>query len=73
VRLFRKSAAHTGLAHRKLPEREGHAWQPGPIKAFASNIALLSVFDMPERYAPQSRLVPIAEEVAPWVETIIRL
>jgi hypothetical protein len=25
---------------------------------------------VPERYTPQSRLVPTAEEVAPWVEAI---
>jgi glycosyltransferase involved in cell wall biosynthesis len=31
------------------------------------------LFDVPERYTPQSRLVPTAEEVAPWVDTIIRL
>jgi glycosyltransferase involved in cell wall biosynthesis len=31
------------------------------------------LFDVPERYTPQSRLVPTAAEVAPWVETIIRL
>jgi glycosyltransferase involved in cell wall biosynthesis len=31
------------------------------------------LFDVRERYTPQSRMVPTAEEVAPWVETIIRL
>jgi glycosyltransferase involved in cell wall biosynthesis len=31
------------------------------------------VFDIPERYTPETRLVPSAEEVEPWVETIIRL
>jgi len=31
------------------------------------------LFDVPERYTPHSRLVPTAEEVAPWVDTIIRL
>jgi glycosyltransferase involved in cell wall biosynthesis len=31
------------------------------------------LFDVPERYTPQSRLVPTADEVAPWVETIVRL
>ena len=31
------------------------------------------VFDIPERYTPQTRLLPTAEEVAPWVDTIIRL
>jgi glycosyltransferase involved in cell wall biosynthesis len=31
------------------------------------------LFDVPERYTPESRVVPTAEEVAPWVETVIRL
>jgi glycosyltransferase involved in cell wall biosynthesis len=31
------------------------------------------LFDIPERYTPESRLVPRPEEVAPWVETVIRL
>ena len=31
------------------------------------------LFDIPERYTPESRLVPTAEEVALWVETVIRL
>jgi glycosyltransferase involved in cell wall biosynthesis len=31
------------------------------------------LFDVPERYTPQSREVPTAEEVAPWIDTIIRL
>jgi glycosyltransferase involved in cell wall biosynthesis len=31
------------------------------------------LFDVPERYTPENRTVPSAEEVAPWVETIIRL
>jgi glycosyltransferase involved in cell wall biosynthesis len=31
------------------------------------------LFDIPERYTPQTRLVPSAAEVAPWVETIVRL
>jgi len=31
------------------------------------------LFDVPDRYTPQSRLVPTAEEVAPWIDTIIRL
>jgi len=32
-----------------------------------------TLFDIPERYTPQSRVVPSAEEVAPWVEEILRL
>jgi glycosyltransferase involved in cell wall biosynthesis len=31
------------------------------------------IFDIPARYTPETRDVPTAEEVAPWVETIIRL
>jgi glycosyltransferase involved in cell wall biosynthesis len=31
------------------------------------------LFDVPERYTPQTRLVPTAEEVAPWIDTIICL
>jgi glycosyltransferase involved in cell wall biosynthesis len=31
------------------------------------------LFDVPARYTPETGLVPSADEVAPWVETIIRL
>ena len=31
------------------------------------------LFDIPARYTPETREVPSAEEVAPWVEAIIRL
>jgi glycosyltransferase involved in cell wall biosynthesis len=31
------------------------------------------LFDIPARYTPDTREVPMAEEVEPWVETIIRL
>jgi glycosyltransferase involved in cell wall biosynthesis len=31
------------------------------------------LFDIPEHYTPQARLVPTAEEVAPWIDTILRL
>ena len=31
------------------------------------------LFHIPERYTPETILVPTAEEVEPWVETIIRL
>ncbi|HLJ92916.1 MAG TPA: glycosyltransferase [Gemmataceae bacterium] len=31
------------------------------------------LFDVPEKYTPDSRLVPSAEEMAPWIDTIIRL
>jgi glycosyltransferase involved in cell wall biosynthesis len=30
------------------------------------------LFDIPEKYTPQSRLVPTAKELAPWIDTIIR-
>jgi hypothetical protein len=31
------------------------------------------LFGIPQRYTPQTRLVPTADEVAPWIDTIIRL
>jgi glycosyltransferase involved in cell wall biosynthesis len=31
------------------------------------------LFDIPAQYTPQTRLVPSAEEVAPWIDTILRL
>jgi glycosyltransferase involved in cell wall biosynthesis len=31
------------------------------------------LFDIPDKYTPNSREVPTAEELAPWIETIIRL
>jgi glycosyltransferase involved in cell wall biosynthesis len=31
------------------------------------------LFDVPARYTPESREVPTAEEMAPWVDTVIRL
>jgi glycosyltransferase involved in cell wall biosynthesis len=31
------------------------------------------LFDVPDKYTPESRSVPSAAEVAPWVQTIIRL
>ena len=31
------------------------------------------LFDIPSRYTPDTRIVPTAEEVEPWVETILRL
>jgi hypothetical protein len=31
------------------------------------------LFDIPEGYTPESRTLPTAEEMAPWVETILRL
>jgi glycosyltransferase involved in cell wall biosynthesis len=48
------------LASRRgaLPETLGHAG---------------FLFDVPERYTPATRLVPAADEVTPWIETLIRL
>ena len=31
------------------------------------------LFDVPDRYTPETRLIPTADEVASWVETLIRL
>ncbi len=31
------------------------------------------LFDIPARYTPETREIPTAEEVEPWVEAIIRL
>ena len=31
------------------------------------------LLDIPERYQPETRLLPSAEEVAPWIDTLIRL
>ena len=31
------------------------------------------LFDVPERYTPRTRLVPTADEVAPWIDIIVRL
>ena len=31
------------------------------------------LYDIPEQYTPESHMLPTAEEVEPWVETIIRL
>ncbi len=31
------------------------------------------LFDIPPQYTPDSRIVPTPQEVAPWIDTIIRL
>jgi hypothetical protein len=36
-------------------------------------ICSCGVPEIPERYTPQTRLVPTAEEVAPWIDTLLRL
>ena len=46
-------------------------WQPHPNPLPEGDGGFL--FDIPARYTPETRDVPTAEEVAPWVETIIRL
>ncbi len=65
-----------------LPETIGGCPHPGPLpdstrphpsplpKGEGSGGFL---FDIPARYTPETREAPTAEEVAPWVETIIRL
>ena len=45
--------------------------QPRALPETIGNAGFL--FDIPARYTPQTRDVPTAEEVASWVETIIRL
>ena len=42
---------------------------PGPVSERAGGF----LFQFPSRYAPESRELPTAEEVDPWIETIIRL
>jgi glycosyltransferase involved in cell wall biosynthesis len=43
----------------------------GALREVVSDAGFL--FDVPARYTPESRVVPSAEEVSAWVETIIRL
>ena len=53
-----------------LPEGEGTRHplpRPSPGRTRAAG------FDIPARYTPETRDVPTAKEVEPWVETIIRL
>ena len=53
-----------------LPEGEG-TMRPHPDPFPEGEGGFL--FDIPARYTPETRDVPTAGEVAPWVETIIRL
>ncbi len=53
-----------------LPETIGGSPHPGPLPQAGEGGIL---FDIPAKYTPETREVPTAEEVEPWVETIIRL
>src|SRR5262249_53575756 len=64
------------LVPRSSTPSSGRARTPPPIRrrwSVPPARAAHFLFDVPERYTPQSRVVPAAVEVAPWVETIIRL
>jgi len=52
-----------------LPETVGTCPRPDPLPEGEGGF----LFDIPARYTPETRDLPSAEEVAPWVETIIRL
>ncbi len=55
-----------------LPETIGNSPHPNPLpKGEGTSGGFL--FDIPARYTPETRDLPSAEEVEPWVETIIRL
>ena len=49
--------------------RQPSPWNPLPEGEGTRRL----FFDIPARYTPETREVPTAEEVVPWVETIIRL
>ncbi len=53
-----------------LPETIGGSHHPGPLPQAGEGGIL---FEIPAKYTPETRDVPTAEEVKPWVETIIRL
>ncbi len=63
--------AGEGTFHPNLPEREGtfHSRALTPDEGTCGGF----LFDIPARYTPETREVPTAEEVEPWVEAIIRL
>jgi glycosyltransferase involved in cell wall biosynthesis len=52
-----------------LPETLGYGPHPGPLP----EVEGAYLFDIPVQYTPQSRTLPAAEEVLPWVEMIERL
>ncbi len=55
-----------------LPETVGNSPHPNPLpKGEGTSGGFL--FDIPARYTPETRELPTAEEVEPWIETIIRL
>ncbi len=54
-----------------LPETIGGSPLPGPLPEGEGSEGFL--LDIPARYTPETREAPTAEEVEPWVETIIRL
>ncbi len=53
-----------------LPETIGGSPHPGPLPQAGEGGIL---FEIPAKYTSETRDVPTAEEVEPWVETIIRL
>ncbi len=55
--------AGSGEQERRREEEEGRKGEQAGV----------FLFDIPVRYTPESRDVPTAEEVAAWVEAIIRL
>ena len=55
-----------------LPETIGNCPHPNPLPKGEGTCGGF-LFDIPARYTPATRDLPTAEEVEPWVETIIRL
>ena len=55
-----------------LPETIGNSPHPNPLPEGEGTSGGF-LFDIPARYTPETRDLPTAEEVEPWVETIIRL
>jgi len=71
-----------------LPSLGSESFPRVPAEAFLNGIPVLAnriggvpevleqagfLFDVPEEYTPTTRLVPSVAEMAPWIETIIRL
>src|SRR5262249_40258966 len=71
-----------------LPSLGSESFPRVPAEAFLNGIPVLAsriggvpevleqagfLFDVPEAYTPCTRLLPSAAEMAPWIETIIRL
>ncbi len=55
-----------------LPETVGNSPHPNPLPAGEGTSGGF-LFDIPARYTPETRELPTAKEVEPWIETIIRL